>query len=159
MEIRARPAGDMGSDAQRHGEALTTSDFESLAEFRYRLRKFLRFSEEATQALGLTPLQYQLLLQVKGYPGRAHPTVGQLAERLQSKHHGVVALLSRCEELGLVQRRPCTHDLRQVQVHLTAKGESIVRRLAALHTHELAGSGGALAALRLLGPLRPEEDK
>ena len=144
---------------QPGGARLAKADFEALAQFRYQLRRFLRFSEQVTQAHGVTPLQYQLLLQIMGFPGRDWATVTELAERLQSKHHGVVALLSRCEELGLVQRRPCTHDLRQVQVHLTAKGESIVRRLAALHTHELAGSGGALAALRLLGPLRPEEDK
>ena len=114
------------------------SQLERLAEFRYQLRKFLRFSEDVTQAHGLTPLQYQLLLQVKSFPGRSYATIGELAERLQSKHHGVVALVSRCEDLHLVQRRPSIHDLRQVEVHLTPKGLAVLEELAALHSHELA---------------------
>ena len=79
-------------------------DFQALAEFRYQLRKYLRFSEMVTHQQGVTPLQYQLLLQVKGYPGRPWAGVAELAERLQAQHHGVVALVSRCEALGLVRR-------------------------------------------------------
>ena len=124
---------------------------ERLAEFRYQLRRFLRFSEEVTQAHGLTPLQYQLLLQIKGFPGRSHATVGELAERLQSRHHGVVALVSRCEDLRLVRCRPSIHDLRQVEVHLTSKGETVLDQLAALHEHELAGHA-LLASGKLFSP-------
>ena len=72
---------------------MVKAEFEMLAQFRYQLRRFLRFSEEATQADGVTPLQYQLMLQIKGFPGRDWATVTELAERLQSKHHGVVALI------------------------------------------------------------------
>lgn len=120
---------------------MSKPQLERLAEFRYQLRKFLRFSEEVTQAHGLTPLQYQLLLQIKGFPGRSYATVGELAERLQSKHHGVVALVTRCEDLHLVQRRPSLHDMRQVEVHLTPAGEAALDELAALHSHELASHG------------------
>src|SRR5688572_7781211 len=84
---------------------LPKADFEALAEFRYRVRQFLRFSEELTREHGMTPLQYQLLLQIKGFPGREWATVGELAERLQAKHHGVVALISRCELAAWVRRR------------------------------------------------------
>jgi DNA-binding MarR family transcriptional regulator len=117
--------------------AMAKRDYEALADFRYQLRRFLRFSEEISQQHGVTPLQYQLLLQLKGYPGRAHATVGELAERLQSKHHGTVALVTRCEELGLVVRRPSQMDLRQVEVHLTAEGERCIAQLARLHRDEL----------------------
>jgi DNA-binding MarR family transcriptional regulator len=113
------------------------SDFEALSEFRYQLRRFLRFSEDAAQAEGITPLQYQLLLQIKGFPGRSWAHVSELAERLQAKHHGTVALISRCEGGGLVERRPDPDDKRQVQVHLTEEGERRLTRLAEQHRNEL----------------------
>jgi DNA-binding MarR family transcriptional regulator len=117
---------------------LTKSDFEALSDFRYRLRRFLRFSERETKRHGVTPLQYQLLLQVKGFPGRSWATVGELAERLQAKHNSVVALVTRCEELGLVRRAQSKQDLRQIEVHLTPAGDERVEQLAALHRRELA---------------------
>lgn len=115
----------------------TKADFEALAEFRYQLRRYLRFSEEMTHNEGVTPLQYLLLLQIRGYPGRQWATVAELAERLQAKHHGVVALVTRCEQLGLVQRVNSTSDLRKVEVHLTREGETTVHHLAQLHRAEL----------------------
>src|SRR5512133_1341764 len=125
--------------------AMSKADYEALAQFRYQLRRFLRFSEEASQAHGVTPLQYQLLLQIKGFPGRDWASVTELAERLQSKHHGVVALISRCESLGLVQRRTSASDLRQVEVSLTRPGERCIGGLAGLHRDELESLLGLLA--------------
>ena len=113
------------------------SEFEALSEFRYQLRRFLRFSEEVVQQEGITALQYLLLLHVKGFPGRGFATIGELAERLQSHHHGTVALVSRCEKAGLVRRKPSEVDRRRVEVHLTAKGEKALTRLARLHRAEL----------------------
>src|ERR1700754_1731073 len=89
---------------QKPAKPLAKADYESLSEFRYELRRFLRFSEDAAQREGLTPQQYQLLLHVKGYPGRDWATVGELAERLQTQQHGVVALVTRCVAAGLVVR-------------------------------------------------------
>ena len=132
--------------AQAGGSVMDKADFEALAQFRYQLRRFLRFSEEVTQAHGVTPLQYQLMLQIMGFPGRNWATVTELAERLQSKHHGVVALISRCESLGLVQRRASTSDLRQVEVRLTARGARCVEALASVHREELGSFQGLLAA-------------
>ena len=108
-------------------------DYELLADFRYQLRRFLRFSEELSQAHGITPLQYLLLLQIKGYPGRDWATIAELAERLQSHHHGVVALVSRCEKTALVARRTGRDDGRCVEVYLLPKGEELLRQLAVLH--------------------------
>lgn len=116
---------------------LTKEDFEALSEFRYRLRQFLRFSENAAHQHGITPQQYLLLLHIKGYPGRAWATVGELAERLQAQQHGVVALVSRCEKLKLVKRKPSVHDRRQVEVHLTESGEHLARQIVNLHRTEL----------------------
>ena len=86
--------------------SFSKQDFERLADFRYRLRRFQRFSEEAAQRHGITMLQYLLLLQIKGFPGRDWATVAELAERLQSHHHSVVGLISRCEQQQLVARSP-----------------------------------------------------
>ena len=127
---------------------LTKEALEALSEFRYRLRCFLRFSEEAARRAGITILQYQLLLHVGGFPGREWATIGEIAERLQSHHHGVVALVSRCEELGLEQRRPDPEDRRHVQVHLLAKGRRYLNRLAALHREQLPALYHAVQAVQ-----------
>lgn len=116
---------------------LTKTDFSALSEFRFQMRRFERFSESAVQAKGITPLQYLLLLHIKGFVGRTWATVGELAERLQAKPHGVVALISRCEAAGLVKRRPNADDRRCVEIHLLPPGEEILTRLAEIHRAEL----------------------
>lgn len=113
---------------------MSSRQYRALADFRYELRRFLRYSEEVTRRHGMTPLQYQLLLQVRAC-GPA--TIGELAERLQAKHHGMVALVTRCEKAGLVARRASPVDRRAVQVELTAKGERALEALARLHRNEL----------------------
>jgi DNA-binding MarR family transcriptional regulator len=118
-------------------DILGKKEFEALSEFRYQIRRFERFSEDIVQTHGITPLQYLLLLHIKGYPGREYATVGELAERLQAKPHGMVALVSRCEELQLVARRHSESDRRQVEVRLMPKGEQLLTKLAALHRAEL----------------------
>jgi DNA-binding MarR family transcriptional regulator len=120
--------------------ALKKRDFEALSDFRYQLRRFLRFSEQAVRKEGITALQYLLLLHIKGYADREWATVGELAERLQSHHHGTVALVSRCAKLGLVARRASDEDRRRVEIHLTARGERCVDRLAHVHRAELLGT-------------------
>jgi DNA-binding MarR family transcriptional regulator len=117
--------------------SLTKKEFESLSEFRFQIRRFERFSENAVKKFGVTPLQYLLMLHIKGYPGRVHASVGELADRLQASPHGVVALISRCEALGLVERRQNENDRRQVDVYLLEKGEALLTQLATLHRSEL----------------------
>ncbi len=122
---------------------LAKTDFETLSEFRYQMRRFERFSEEAARAEGVTPLQYLLLLHLKGFPGRPWATVGELAQRLQIKPHGAVALVTRCEAIELVERRASSTDRRQVEVHLRSRGEKLLRRVAALHRAELRSLEGS----------------
>ncbi|MBI2959803.1 MAG: winged helix-turn-helix transcriptional regulator [Betaproteobacteria bacterium] len=121
---------------------LTKHDFEILSDFRYQIRKFVRFSERIARRHGITPRQYLLLLHVKGYPSRDWATVGELAERLQAKHHGVVALISRCEKQGFVRRRRSTEDRRRIEIHLLENGERILAKLAGLHRAELLSLKG-----------------
>lgn len=116
---------------------LTKQDFQRLSHFRYQLRCFLRQSDDICLQHGVTPLQYQLLLHLKGFEGREWATVGELAERLQAKHHGTVALVDRCEESGLVVRQPGRDDGRRIEVHLLAKGAELAERIAERHQPEL----------------------
>jgi len=123
----------------RAGKARATvskRDYERLSDFRHRLRQFLRNSELLCKRFGLTALQYQLLLHVMGFPERSWASVGELAERLQAHHHGVVALVDRCVELGLLERRPGREDQRVVEIHLLEKGERVLEELVALHKGE-----------------------
>lgn len=131
--------------SQRLGRA----EYQALAEFRFQLRRFLRFSEDTAKAHGLTQSQYQLLLQVKGFRERRPPSVGELAERLQTVHHAVVTLLTRCEHLGLLERVASRQDRRLVQVRLTPTGERAVRRIATLNTRELVSLSGVFQVARL----------
>jgi DNA-binding MarR family transcriptional regulator len=121
---------------------MTLRQYRSLANFRYELRRFLRYSEQVTRRHGLTPLQYQLMLQIKGYPQRERATIGELAERLQAKHHGVVALATRCEKLGLIKRQTSDEDRRVVFLTLSAKGSRVLEHLARWHRDELRSLKG-----------------
>ena len=122
--------------------ALQKKEFETLSHFRYQLRRFLRFSEDVTRQHGVTHLQYLLMLHLKGYPGREWATVGELSERLQAHHHGVVSLVSRCEKLGLVYREQGKIDRREVEVHLTPAGGKMIAKLARQHRDELLNLQG-----------------
>jgi DNA-binding MarR family transcriptional regulator len=107
-----------------------------LARFRYALRKFLRFSENAARECGVTPQQHQLMLGIAGYTGRGSATVSELAEFLQERHHSVVGLVERAVQNGLVRRVQGTTDRRFVIVSLTRHGEQIISKLAKLHLEE-----------------------
>ncbi|MBS1228259.1 MAG: MarR family transcriptional regulator [Proteobacteria bacterium] len=117
--------------------ALSQDDYRRLSHVRYQLRRFSRLSEDICRTGGVTSLQYQLLLHVKAMQGKNWASVGELAEKLQAKHHGVVALLDRCEKLGLIERCENQQDRRQVEIHLLPRSEQLVERLALLHQPEL----------------------
>ncbi len=117
--------------------ALTDDDYARLLEFRTGLRRFLRWSEQQAAAAGLTPAQHQLLLAVRGHPGRAGPTVGEVAESLLLRHHSAVELIDRAQAAGLVERRVDPRDSRVSHVVLTATGARKLARLSALHLEEL----------------------
>ncbi|WP_299763578.1 MarR family transcriptional regulator [Ramlibacter sp.] len=128
--------------------AIGKAGIERQSQFRYQLRRFLRFGEEAARSAGVTALQYHLMLHTQAFAGRDWASVGELAERLQAQPHGVVALVSRCEELGLVRRQAHAGDGRLVEVHLTAKGRRLVARLAARHQAQLGELAAVIEAAR-----------
>lgn len=126
---------------------LDKRDYETLAEFRYALRKFLGFSEEAASQHGVTPQQYQALLAIEGFPGRNWVTIGELAERMRIAHHSAVGLVDRMAAMRVVRRIASKDDHRRVQVALTAKGRKLLEKLYRVHRDELRSSGAQLAAL------------
>lgn len=117
--------------------AITKQDYEAQAAFRYALRQFLRRSEVAARANSLTPQQYQALLAIQGYPGREVVTVGELAERLQLRHHTTVELIDRMEAQKLVERTPAESDRRQVYISLMDAGRDALEKVVAHNRAQL----------------------
>ncbi|HET9164221.1 MAG TPA: MarR family winged helix-turn-helix transcriptional regulator [Solirubrobacterales bacterium] len=120
------------------------ADYAKLLGFRADLRRFLRWSEEQARAAGLTPAQHQLLLAVKGHPGRSGPTIGEVAEYLSSHHHSVVELVDRAERAGYVERSRDGADHRVIHVWLTTAGERLIRKLSEAHLEELRRLGSLM---------------
>ncbi len=116
---------------------ITKTEYEVLAEFRYTLRRFMSFSENAAKEVGITPQQHQALLAIRGFPGREQITIRELSDRLQIKHHSAVGLLNRLEAERLITRSPARDDRRKVFICLTARGVSILERLSDIHRQEL----------------------
>jgi DNA-binding MarR family transcriptional regulator len=128
---------------------LMLSDYQALAEFRYQIRKFLHFSEQAIKQAGLERGQYQLMLAIKGMPAGVRPRIRELATRMQIRHHSAVELINRLESKGWVHRARALDDRREVLLALTPKGERILAELALHHRDELRTAGPTLvAALR-----------
>ena len=132
------PAGDL---------AATEADIEAIAAFRYAIRRFLRFSEQAARREHITPQQHQLLLAIKGFPNRDHATVSELAHRLQMRQHSVVGLIDRTARVGLVRRERGTQDRREVFIYITPDGEALLARLTELHRQELVTMRDALSGI------------
>jgi DNA-binding MarR family transcriptional regulator len=130
---------------------ISVGEFQQLAEFRYRIRQFLHFSEEAARANGIEPQQHQLMLAIKGLAEGTRPTVTALSARLCLRHHSTVELANRLEERGAARRRHGEEDRREVLVELTPYGEELLEKLSVLHWKELQTAGPALSdALRAI---------
>jgi DNA-binding MarR family transcriptional regulator len=115
----------------------TRRDFERLLEFRVALRRFQRWSEDQAQAEGITHVQHQLLVAVKGHPGDLPPTIGELAGYLLLRPHSTVELVDRAVAAGLVERVRDPHDGRVVRVRLTEAGDRILQELTPAHLARL----------------------
>ncbi|MGA3210418.1 MAG: helix-turn-helix domain-containing protein [Terriglobales bacterium] len=125
------------------------NEYQALAEIRFLIRNYLRFSENGARAAGLEPQQHQLLLAIKGLPEDSVATVGELARRLQIQHHSTVELVDRLVKRGLVRRQQAGVDRRMVMLGLTAKGEKILNKLSLDHSDELR-----ILAPELVGAIR-----
>lgn len=126
------------------GATLTASDYRSLAELRYQIRLFTHLSEQAVRSAGLNPRQHQVMLTLKGLPPHLRPSIGELAKRLQIRHHSTVELVNRLARGGYVCRQRGDEDRREVLLSLTLKGEKVLRELSLHHRAELRKAGPAL---------------
>ncbi len=134
---------------------LTLSDYRALAEFRYQIRRFQRFSEDAARQTGIEPQQHQIMLAIKGKPAGEEPRIGYLAERLQIQHHSAVELVDRLVKKGLITRTRSAEDRREVLVKLTPRGEQVLSELTAHTSAELRSAAPALVAILRKLALRP----
>jgi len=120
------------------------AEYQSLAEFRYQIRRYLTNAEQDARDAGLEPQQYQLLLALRGLPPGRESSIRTLAERLQLRHHSAVELADRLEEHGLIRRQRSQADRRQVLLSLTPRGERILGRLARQRIADLRTTAPAL---------------
>lgn len=127
-------------------------DYETLARFRYELRRFQAFSEAAANRSGLTAHQHQALLAIRGFSSREPISVGDLARYLLIRHHTAVELVDRMVKLKILSRSVDARDGRRVLVQLTKEGELRLRRLSRVHLEELRAIGPTLTKiLKLFG--------
>ena len=110
---------------------------QTLADFRYELRRFYQFSEQAAVRQGVQSKQYQLLLQVAGAPPEAMVTIAYAAERMGLKHNSMVELVDRSEREGLLVRKDDLNDRRRTLLRVSRKGQQVLHRLAGEHAREL----------------------
>jgi DNA-binding MarR family transcriptional regulator len=122
------------------------SDYRALAEFRYQIRRFVHFSEEAARHAAVEPQHHQLMLAIKGKPDEEPARIAYLAERLQIQHHSAVELVDRLVKKGLITRTRGEQDRREVYVQLTARGEHILDELTVHTRGELRSAAPALVA-------------
>jgi DNA-binding MarR family transcriptional regulator len=115
----------------------TRRDFENALAFRIGLRRFLHWSEQQSRAVGLTPVQHQLLVAIKGHPGDMSPTISEVADYLMLRLHSVVGLVDRAEAAGFVRRCPDGRDGRVVRLELTEEGDRVVNDLTHVHLAEM----------------------
>lgn len=116
---------------------LNSPEFETLAAFRYQVRKFLRFSKDLLSAEDLTPDQYQALLAIRAFSDQQKLSIRDLAEQLQVRHHSTVGIVDQLVSRAAVVRQVSPDDRRKVLLTLTPKGEELVARLAPPHRQEL----------------------
>ena len=126
----------------RSKDVLTSADYETLASFRYGVRRYLAYAESNARSAGLTSQQHQALLAIKVHTATRPMSIGELAAELLIKHHSTVELVGRLEKAGLTQRSVDPEDRRKVLVELTASGRATLAEL----------SVGNLRELRLIAP-------
>lgn len=132
-------------------KTLSRTEYKALAEFRYQIRRYLRYMEEKARGRGYSPQQYQLLLAIEGLPEHQMPTIKTLAERMQLNHNTTVGLVDRCERRGFLRRERVGLDRRVVTLLLTTAGKRMMQEQASASRAELQEIGPILfSSLRQL---------
>lgn len=152
VEIGIKRYYNMALSMTRNG-VVTLEQYEALAEFRGQIRQFLRFSENASRAVGLKPKQHQLLLALKGLREAQQPSISDLAAQLLIPHHTAVSLVEGLKNRGLVNRRRSNEDRRKAVVTITSSGEALLRQVSLRNLGKLRAMEPILRGLlnRLIG--------
>jgi DNA-binding MarR family transcriptional regulator len=129
------------------GDRDRSVDYETLARFRYGLRRFLAFSELQANRSGLTSQQYQALMAIRGFSVGKPVSIGDLAGYMLIRHHTAVELVDRMVKLKIISRGIDPEDRRRVLLQLTGEGERRLRRLYRVHVHELRTMGPTLTKM------------
>ena len=134
----------MNNISHKSTKPIKSAEYRALAELRYHIRRYLECSDSAARAAGLEPRQYQLLLALKGLAAGTDPTIGNLAENLQIRHHSAVELVDRAERNGLVKRQRTDANRSVVLVGLTKKGDELIANAVAARLEEMRVAGPVL---------------
>jgi DNA-binding MarR family transcriptional regulator len=128
-----------------------TNRLHKLAEFRFQLRKFLRFSEIASEAAGISVQQYQMLQVIAAMPEGQGASISYLADRMILRHNSAVELVDRAVRAGMVRRESDDEDLRRSIVKLMPEGEKVLAQLIPSHLAEIDLRGrDIIAALEVV---------
>lgn len=125
---------------------LSQADYESLAAFRYELRRFLQFSEQAAKGLGLTPQQHQALLAIRAAPGQTMG-IGDLGEQLFIQPHSASELVDRLVALDLLSKQSAQADRRRSVLALTPAATTILAQMSTVHRAEVVRIRETLTAI------------
>lgn len=124
----------------------------------YRLRRAQTYVFNAFKSrfdpLGLTPAAYSTLVLVGDNPGRKP---SELADALGIQRANFAPLVTGLEKHEWIARQKCAADRRSYSLHLTAKGEDVLRRAnvtqAEFEARCVRELGGELARDELLALL------
>ena len=134
------------NSSRKSDKKLSRPEYKALAEFRYQIRRYLRYMEEKARGRGYHPQQYQLLLAIEGLPDGKTPSIKTLAERMQLNHNSTVELVDRCEKRGLLRRTRESMNRREVTLAATPAGIRMMEDQASASRAELREIGPVLFA-------------
>jgi len=139
----------MSKVPDRHrDQKLDDEDYRRQADFRYAIRRFSAYSERQAHAAGITPQQHLLLLMLRGHPSFPIVTVGDVADRLQIRHHSASLLIERAVQRGLLARGEDPTDRRKALISLTDRGAEILEQITMANRRELQGLDAEVFGLR-----------
>lgn len=91
-----------------------------------------RLDQQLREEVGLSHLQYEILVQLSAAEGNAM-RMTELADSLLNSKSGLTYQIAQLEKAGLVHRAPCTVDVRGVYAALTTEGRKLLERAAPGH--------------------------
>jgi DNA-binding MarR family transcriptional regulator len=125
-------------------DGMSAEQYRRLAEFRYQMRRFLHFSQQAASKAGIQPQQYQLLQVIAGIPEEMSPTIAAVASRMCLRHNSAVELVNRTIEANLIRKAPDPVDHRRLLLQITPSGQRLLASLVEFHLRELDEFGPEL---------------